>query len=110
VQMRSTSSALAQCTRLEREHHHDGEEQRHQGDRADSRMNRCSYHSRPLARSKVKRVMIPPEGNPQIDEDALGDLTDGDVDLSPRQPEERGQNGDEHVGIDRVRTAPGRSS
>ena len=65
-------------------------------------MNFVSYQSFPLSLSRVKRVMhAGEEGDAQIDEDALGDLADGDVDGRALQPEPGGQDGDEDIGVDR---------
>ena len=64
-------------------------------------MNFSSYHCLPLVLSPMKRVDDPgDEGDAQVDEDAFGDLPDGDVDRHPFQPEPSGQDGDEDVGID----------
>ena len=66
-------------------------------------MNFCSYHSRPLTfRPEEARDHAGQERDAQVDEDALGDLADGDVDGRALQPEQRRQLGDEDPGEDAV--------
>ncbi len=64
-------------------------------------MNFVSYHSRPLSLSRLKRVIdAGEERDAQIDEDALGDLADRDVDGRPLEAEPGREDGDEDVGVD----------
>ena len=62
-----------------------------------------SYHSRPFAPDQnCAREEACEKGNAEVDENALCDFADGDVDHGSAQTEPARQNRDEHPGVDRV--------
>ena len=66
-------------------------------------MNTPSYQSRPRARMSRNRVRNPAmNGMPEVDEHALRDLADGDVDHDAPEADPGRQDRDEHVREDRV--------
>ena len=66
-------------------------------------MNFCSYHSRPLyLMPEVARQHAGEERDAEVDEDALGDLPDADVDDAALEAEQRRQLGDEDPGEEAV--------
>ena len=88
---------------LEREHHHDREEQRDERQRADLRHERRLVPlpaAGPYQREAGQHAGE--ERNPQVDEDALGDLPDRHVDDDARQSEPLRQDRDEDPRVDRV--------
>ena len=88
---------------LEREHHHDREQQRDQRDRADPRDERALVPRSPLGPDQREARDDPgEERDAQVDEHALGDLADRDVDGDPLEPDPGRQDRDEHVREHRV--------
>ncbi len=87
---------------LEGEHDEDGEEQGDQGDGADLRDESLVIPLLVLHIDEDEPGDHPgDERNAEIDEDALGDLADGDVDDHALETEHGRQHGDEDVGVDR---------
>ena len=108
--MRTTSSGMVHDQlALQAEHDHDGEQQGDQGDRADLG---DEFLVIPLL------ALLPhqdqageeagEEGDAQVNEDALGNLANGDIDDVALHAQPGGQDGDENIGIHAVEEAPGR--
>ena len=102
--MRSTSSGSCDDqVALEAEHHEDREQQGDERERADARDELLLV---PLAALGLERdeagEHAGEERDAEVDEDALGDLADGDVDRRALEPEQRRQLGDEDPGVDAV--------
>src|SRR5450756_295017 len=88
---------------LEAEHHDDGEQQGDEGDGADARDELLLVPLTALVlEAEVAREHAGEERDAKVDEDALRDLPDADVDRHTVQAEERRQLGDEHPGEDAV--------
>ena len=88
---------------LEREHHHDGEEQ---GDERDGADLGDELRVVPLLVLEFDQTSAGGntgnEGDAEVDEDTPGDLSDGDVDCHTFEAEPGRQHSDENIGIDRV--------
>ncbi len=85
---------------LEREHHDDGEQQRDQGDGADSGDEPRVIPVLVLDSDQHQaRHHAAKEGDAEVDRDALGDLENRDIDRHAFEAEPGGQDGDEQVGI-----------
>jgi hypothetical protein len=92
----------ARCVPFEGKHHQDGEKQRNQGYRADFRNERLFIPLFAFGFQTDEAGKHPTdERNSQINEDALGNLADGDIDHHTLHAKPLRQHRDKYISVDR---------